>query len=32
MSLADSCRAIQLCAAWAEAASTATPVELDLIV
>jgi predicted dehydrogenase len=32
MNLADSCRAIQLCAAWAESAQSAAPVTLDLIV
>lgn len=32
MNLTDSCRAIQLCAAWAEAAQTARPVELEPIV
>jgi predicted dehydrogenase len=32
MNLAASCRAIQLCAAWAEAARMAVPVELDVIV
>jgi hypothetical protein len=32
MNLTDSCRAIQLCAAWVEAARTAAPVELDMIV
>ncbi len=32
MNLTDSCRAIQLCAAWIEAAESAAPVTLDLIV
>lgn len=32
MNLADACRAIQVCAAWAEAARTATPITLDVIV
>jgi predicted dehydrogenase len=32
MNLTDSCRAIQLCAAWLEAAQTAQPVSLELLV
>lgn len=32
MNLTDSCRAVQVCAAWLEAAETAQPVALDLLV